>query len=363
MAKRLRILIVLAVIIAGAAAWFYWQDLHPEPTRTELTLYGNIDLRQVNLAFNDSGRIDTLPVQTGDVVHPGDVIATLDKRRFDAALALAQANLASSQAVLHRLLNGTRAEDIERLRAVVAADRADLKIKHLSYDRIQKLSQQHMASTQERDTARAAYDAAQAKLNADTASLNLAIAGPRKEDIAQARAAVAAAEAQLSSAQIVRHDAVLKAPATGIVRNRILEPGDMTSPAQPVIALALTSPIWARVYVDEPNLGLVQEGMPATITSDSFPGKTFNGWVGYISPTAEFTPKTVETTTVRTDLVYQARIYACNPTGQLRLGMPVTVYIALDAKPQPHGNTPCGNTPSGEATQSTQPSAATPETH
>lgn len=119
MAKRLQILIMLAVIIAGGAAWFYWQDLHPKPARTELTLYGNIDLRQVNLAFNDSGRIDTLPVQTGDVVHPGYVIATLDRRRFDAALALAQANLASSEAVLHRLLNGTRAEDIERLCALI----------------------------------------------------------------------------------------------------------------------------------------------------------------------------------------------------------------------------------------------------
>lgn len=359
MTMRFRIIILLLIIIAGSTGyWFYVHGLHSQGTRTELTLYGNIDLRQVDLAFNDAGRIDTIPVQTGDAIRSGDIIATLDMRRFDAALASAKANLAANQAALNRLLNGTRPEDIERLRAVVAADQANLTEKRLSFDRIQTLAKQKMASTQDRDSARAARDAAEAQLKADSASLKLAIIGPRKEDIEQARAAVAAAEAQVRSAQIARDDAVLVAPAQGIVRNRILEPGDMASPAQPVISLALTSPIWARVYVDEPDLGLVQEGMPATLTSDSFPGKTFNGWVGYVSPTAEFTPKTVETTTVRTDLVYQARIYACNPNGQLRLGMPVTAHIALGAKPRLHGEDPCGSETTTDKSTITKPSQA-----
>lgn len=347
---RFRIIIVLLILVGGGTtAWFYWQQSHPTAPHNELTLYGNIDLRQINLAFNDAGRIDKIAVQTGDTVYPGKLIATLDRRRFEAALATAQANLNGNQAALTRLLNGTRPEDIERLRAVVTADQANLTEKRLNFDRIQTLAKQHMASAQDRDVARAARDAAEAQLKADKATLQLAIIGPRKEDIEQARAAVAAAQAQVKNAEIARDDATLIAPATGIVRNRILEPGDMASPAQPVIALALTSPIWARVYVDESDLGHVQEGMPATLTSDSFPGKTFKGWVGYISPSAEFTPKTVQTTTVRTDLVYQARVYACNPSGQLRLGMPVTVHIALDAKPETNppvtpgarGETPC----------------------
>lgn len=353
---RRRIIILLLIIIAGSVGyWFYVHNHHSQNARTELTLYGNIDLRQVDLAFNDAGRINTIPVQTGDTIHPGDVIATLDMRRFDAALASAEANLAANQAALNRLLNGTRPEDIERLSAVVAADQANLTEKRLSFNRIQKLAKQKMASAQDRDAARAARDAAEAKIKADSAVLKLAIIGPRKEDIAKARATVAAAEAEVRNAQIARDDAVLTAPATGIVRDRILEPGDMASPAQSVISLALTSPIWARVYVDEPDLGLVQEGMPATLTSDSFPGKSFNGWVGYISPTAEFTPKTVETTTVRTDLVYQARIYACNPNGQLRLGMPVTVHISLDAKPQSRGENPCGSETMTDKSTTTQP--------
>ena len=359
MTMRLRIIIVLLIIVVGGTGyWFYTHGLHSEGERTELTLYGNIDLRQVDLAFNDAGRIDKIPVQTGDTIRPGDVIATLDMRRFDAALASAKANLAANQAALNRLLNGTRPEDIERLRAVVAADQANLTERRLRFDRIEQLAKQKMASTQDRDSARAARDAAEAQLKADSASLKLAIIGPRAEDIDQARAAVSAAEAQVRNAQITRDDAVLVAPAAGIVRSRILEPGYMASPAQPVISLALTSPIWARVYVDEPDLGHVQEGMPATLTSDSFPGKTFSGWVGYVSPSAEFTPKTVETTTVRTDLVYQARIYACNPNGQLRLGMPVTVHIALGAKPEPHGETPCTT----EASTDKSPSAKSPAT-
>ncbi|MHB9020398.1 MAG: efflux RND transporter periplasmic adaptor subunit [Halothiobacillus sp.] len=342
MAARLRIVILLLIIIGGStAAWFYWQNIHPGAGRSALTLYGNIDLRQVNLAFNDAARITQIKVQTGDKVQPGEIIATLDPRRYEAALAAAKAQLAANQAVLEKLIHGSRPEDIDRLRALVAADQANLTEKQLTFNRIQHLAEQKMAAPQDRDTARAARDATAAQLKADQASLKLAVIGSRVEDIDQARAAVDAAKAQVQNAQINRDDAVLKAPAIGIVRNRILEPGDMASPARPVIALALTDPIWARVYVDESDLGLIREGLPATLTSDSFPGKTFTGWVGYVSPSAEFTPKTVETTTVRTDLVYQARIYACNPNNQLRLGMPVSVHIARDAKPRPRGENPC----------------------
>jgi HlyD family secretion protein len=342
MPKRVRILIVLLFLIAGSAlAWMYW-DKRPTATLPDvLTLYGNIDLRQVDLAFNDAARIEHIRVQTGDTVQPGQIIATLDARRYAAVLAAATAQLAANQAVLDKLVHGSRPEDIDRLRAVAAADQANLTNKELSYQRILSLAEQKMASPQDRDTARAARDAAAAQLQADEASLKLAVIGSRVEDINQARAAVEAADAQVQSAQINLNDTELKAPAIGIVRNRILEPGDMASPAQAVITLALTDPIWARVYVDEPDLGWVREGMPATLSSDSFPGKAFTGWVGYLSPSAEFTPKTVETTTVRTDLVYQARIYACNPDHQLRLGMPVTVQIARDAKPYPRGETPC----------------------
>ena len=115
-----------------------------------------------------------------------------------------------------------------------------------------------------------------------------------------------------------------------MIQDRILEPGDMAFPETPVFTLALTNPVWVRAYISEPDLGKVAPGMKAYLTTDSFPDKKYEGWIGFISPTAEFTPKQVQTTELRTKLVYRLRIYACNPKNELRLGMPVTVMIPLN---------------------------------
>ena len=103
----------------------------------------------------------------------------------------------------------------------------------------------------------------------------------------------------------------------------------MASPAQPAFTLAITDPKWVRAYVDEPDLGWVREGMPATVTVDSFPARSFTGWVGFISSVAEFTPKTVETTQLRSNLVYEVRVFVRDPQDALRLGMPATVRLPL----------------------------------
>jgi HlyD family secretion protein len=153
------------------------------------------------------------------------------------------------------------------------------------------------------------------------------------EEISAARATLASLKAELALAERNLQDSVLHAPADGIIQSRILEPGDMASPQQPVYTLAKHQPLWARVYVGETELGRVKPGMPAEVASDSFPGKVYAGWIGYISPSAEFTPKSVQTTEVRTDLVYQARVFVCNPHNELRLGMPVTVSLDLKAAP------------------------------
>lgn len=340
-------IIAFVLILAGAgAAGYYWFKHQPVAPNSPLILYGNMDLRQANLAFDESARIEQIMVQTGDHVVPGQPLATLDARRYHSRLVAARAALAANQAVLNRLLAGSRPEEIVRLRGVVAADQANLKTRQLTYGRMERLLAQKMTSVQSRDEALAARDAAAGQLKADQASLNLAIAGPRQEDIAAAQAAVAGAKANVASAQIALDDTTLTAPSQGVIRNRILEPGDMASPAQPVLTLALTDPRWARAYVDEQDLGFVREGMIATLSSDSFPGKTFRGWVGYISPSAEFTPKTVESPAVRTDLVYQIRVYACDPDEELRLGMPVTVTIARDAPRLNRGVSPCPTAPS-----------------
>jgi HlyD family secretion protein len=116
----------------------------------------------------------------------------------------------------------------------------------------------------------------------------------------------------------------------------------MASPQRPVYTLAMTDPLWVRVYVKESDLGRIRPGMRAEVATDSYPNKRYNAWLGYISPTAEFTPKSVETTEVRSSLVYQVRIFVCNPQGELRLGMPTTVMIAL-GQPATSDNEHCPN--------------------
>jgi HlyD family secretion protein len=171
-----------------------------------------------------------------------------------------------------------------------------------------KLEAEKAAAQQAVDDARSGLIAARAELKVAEEALALAEQGPRVEDIDEARARLDAQQAQLTLSRELLADADLYAPADGVIRNRLLEVGDMASPQKPVLSMALINPVWVRAYLPESMLGRVAEGTPATVTTDSFPEKQYRGWVGYISPTAEFTPKNVETPDLRTRLVYQVRV-------------------------------------------------------
>jgi HlyD family secretion protein len=335
---------LLIVVVIAAGAW-WWKNQEREADRQQLTLYGNVDIRQVNLAFNGSERIATMTAQEGQRVKQGQLLAILDTRRLKQSVAHAEGQVAAQSAVVAALVSGTRPEEIRKARADVAAAQADATNAQRTARRLTDLAARKMASQDQADNAQAAAEAARARLKAAKEALNLALAGPRKEDIAAAKETLKAYQAQLALAQRALDDARLYAPADGVIQDRILEPGDMASPQTPVYTLALTDPMWVRAYVAEPDLGRIHPGMKATITTDSYPDQRYKAWVGYISPTSEFTPKSVETTRVRTDLVYQVRVYVCNSRDQLRLGMPATVHIALD-QPDTGENaspaSPCG---------------------
>jgi HlyD family secretion protein len=228
-----------------------------------------------------------------------------------------------------RLEEGSRPEEIRAARAELSAALAEASNASLQAQRRKPLAAQNAISKEEAQKAGYNADAAQARVNAAKETLALAVEGPRKEDIASAKATLRSLDAQLKLARQKLADAFLYAPSDGVIQDRILEPGDMVSPQRPVYTLALTDPVWVRAYVPETDLGKTWLGMEATVSTDSYPGKEYPAWVGFISPTAQFTPKTVETTEVRTTLVYQVRIYVCNPQGELRLGMPATVTIPL----------------------------------
>ncbi len=331
--KRVLKKVIPAVMLIGIGVlggwWLFQMEEHK--SETEITLFGNIDIRNVALAFNEVERITAVLVEEGDRVEPGRTLARQQTNRMEAQIREMQARVAAQQQVVNRFKAGTRPQEIDQARAELDAARVRAANSRRNLERIRKTAGSGATSQQDEDDARAQTDVDDAQLKVKKKALNLALEGPRKEDKAAAEATLESLKASLMLLNIRLADMTLTAPATGVIQNRILEPGDMGGPTRPVFTLALMDPKWARAYVPEPDLGLIHLGMKAGILSDSFPDRTFEGWIGFISPVAEFTPKTVETTDLRTKLVYEVRVYVHDPKDLLRLGMPVTVIVKQTA--------------------------------
>jgi HlyD family secretion protein len=332
--KRFRLAAGAAAVVMAAALWASLGCARKAPGG-DLVLPGNVDIRQVQLAFYGSERIAAVLVREGDHVKKGQLLASLDKARLEAEVASRDALAQSQREMLRRLEAGSRPEEVRKAHADLQAAEADLRKAELTSARVFKLASEGAATPQDSDDARAALDSARARRDASKEADALVVLGPRAEDIASARSALQADEAQLALARKDLADADLLAPSDGVIENRILEPGDMASPQKPALTLALDDPVWVRAYVAETDLPRVHPGMKASVSTDGFPGKRYEGWVGYVSPTAEFTPKSVETEEVRTKLVYQVRVFVRNPQGELRLGMPAVATLPLDQPAQP----------------------------
>jgi membrane fusion protein PltH len=342
--RRITVIVAASLIAAATAGAAYWYT-RPSEQAQQLVLYGNVDLRQIDLAFNGSERIAAVMAQEGDVVHKGEVLARLDTNRLEPQFEAAKAQAAAQKAAVKRLHNGSRPEEIAQARANLTSAKADAENAHVIYAREKGLLEKASATQQDVDNAKAAMDVADAKVEVNQKALDLAIAGPRAEDIAQAEAQLRGNEAQLALVRQQLADAELKAPVDGIVRSRLMEPGDMASPQRPAFSVAIMDPKWVRAYVSEPDLGRVHPGMAASITVDAFPKQSFTGWVGFISPVAEFTPKTVETEELRSSLVYEVRVFVKDPNDDLRLGMPASVLLPMGQGAAPQAGSAAGGRP------------------
>lgn len=319
-------LIAVSLIVAFVA----WRLMQGESGRMQLTLFGNIDLRQVQLSFNNSERIAAVFVQEGDRVREGQLLARLDTARLEPQLAQAEAQAAAQLQIVKRLRSGSRPEEIAQARANLQAAQADLANARQQYERWKsaaEISAGRAVRQQDVDNARTAVQVAEARLAVVQKTLDLAIAGPRLEEINENEARLKAFEAQASVLRQQLKDAQLIAPVDAVIRTRVMEPGEMASPQRPVFSLAITDPKWVRAFISEPDLGKIKQGMAAAIAVDSFVDRRFEGWIGFISPVAEFTPKTVQTEELRTSLVYEVRVFVKDPDDELRLGMPASVYV------------------------------------
>jgi HlyD family secretion protein len=271
----IKIFILISVVAIVAIAEYFL--LKNEKTKTELVLFGNVDVRLVDMGFRVSGRVQELFFEEGDCVKTGELVAVLDNTPYDSQLDQAIAN--------------------------VSAIDAQLKNAEILMNRRQELIGVGGVSQEDLDNATANYH----QLYANWIQL---------------KAAEAVARDNLAYTEVF-------APTDGVILTRIREPGTVVNPGDPVYTLSVASPVWIRAFAEEPDLGKIYYGMPAEIYTDTKGSPAYKGQVGFISPMAEFTPKTVETLELRTDLVYRLRIYADNPDWRLKQGMPVTVKLKI----------------------------------
>jgi HlyD family secretion protein len=298
--------------------------------KAELVLQGNVDVRQVSLAFEDSGRVAQVRAEEGDSVKAGSILATLDTVSLKLQAEEAKAQGEVQRQNLLRLRNGSRPEEVAQAQARLASAEAEAARAEGDLARLRGIAtstQGRGVSAQDIDHASKAAVAARARAREQAEALRLTRRGPRAEDVAGGEAQVKAVQAQVALLQHRIDQGVLRAPVDGVVRSRLLEPGDMASPQKAVFAIALAHPKWVRVYVNQPDLGRIKPGMAASVVSDSMPDQPVAGRIGYISSVAEFTPKSVETEELRTSLVYEVRVQVEDKANRLRLGQPVTVRI------------------------------------
>jgi HlyD family secretion protein len=321
----------LAVLVMAGVAGAVWYVLnHEVELQTQLVLQGNIDVRQVNLSFKVDGRIETLAVDEGDTVKAGQVVATLDKRYFQDELLVANGMRDNLASILAKLEHGSRPEEIAQARAQTSSKDAMLAQAKADYARYKELDKTPGAiSKQELDRYAAQLAVTDADAKAAFESQRLMEIGPRKEDIDAARALLAQERAVIIQIERKLADCNLVAPSDGVIFTRSREIGAIVQAGETVFTLTLASPVWVRTYVSEFDLGLIGPGMAAAVTTDTSPDRPYPAHIGFISPTAEFTPKTVETREIRTSLVYRLRVVVDNPKGGLRQGMPVTVRLPL----------------------------------
>lgn len=323
---RKKIIVAAFAVVALTLAIVAFSEYRQKDESAELTLSGNVDIRQVNLSFRVGGQLKKLRVDEGAQVEAGDVLGLLDNRPHKLAFIEAQANQAALDARRVLYKNGYRKEDIQQAKANLTARLAAQHNADQVLQRQQKLIGTGANSQRNLDDAQSNFDQVKAQANAARQHYLALSSGFRKEEVAETEANYLRATAQLQNAALQLSDTVLKAPSKGIILTRSVEPGTVLSAGSSVFTLSLTEPVWIRAYVAEPDLGSVAPGTKVNVFTDSR-SEPYAGVIGFVSPTSEFTPKNVEATDLRTALVYRLRVVIDKPDTKLRQGMPVTVKV------------------------------------
>ena len=289
-------------------------------------LYGNVEIREVELGFRVGGRLDALLVDEGDRVGAGQELARLDPQPLQDRLAGADARVAAASALVRRDLAGNRPQEIREAEAALVDAKAQLAEARRTHERRRALNERGFISQAELQASESALKGAAARAEAARAALSVKREGVRAEDRSATRAEADRVAAERRALQTDLSDTVLRAPSAGQVLTRVREAGAIVQPGEIVYTVALTQPVRVRAYVTEPDLPKVKPGMKVTVHADGT-RRTWPATIGYIAPVAEFTPRTVQTEDQRADLVYRMRLTVDDPRGELRQGQPVTVTL------------------------------------
>lgn len=393
MNKR-KIIIPIVLLLAGAAiAWRVFASRGSDPNR--IVVHGNIELTEVDLSFKLSGRLIELAVDEGAYVKKGQMLARLDKVELEnqrdreiagrtaaesnltqlqtgirfqkesiaGDLELKRADLRQAEARLSELLAGSRPQEIEQAQAAVSDATTQHELAKMDWERAQRLYKNDDISAAQFDQFRTRFESTRAVLKRAQDTLSLVKEGPRKEQIAAARAAadrgraavrlaeanqidlqrreeetvarradIARSEAQVKVVDVQIGDRVIYAPTDGVILSKSAEPGEVLAAGATVLTLGDIAQPYVRAYIGERDLGRVKLGQQVEATTDSYPGRKYAGSITFISSQAEFTPKQIQTADERVKLVYRTKISVANPNQELKNNMPVDAVLILGSR-------------------------------
>jgi HlyD family secretion protein len=319
--------VILIVVIAVIAAAIYLLTSHSNKSTGLIRVSGNIEVTTVEQSFKIPGRVLERPVDEGELVKTGQLVARLESKDLRQELAGRQAEVQAAQAALAELEAGYRKEEIAQAEAVLQRIEADARRIKTDFARQQALYKREVISRRDFDASKASYEESQARVREAKEHLSLLRRGPRRETIDQARARLSDAEAMLELARTRLGYATLVSSVNGLVLSKNIEPGEQVAAGTPVVTVGMLDEVWVKAYISETDLGRVKVGQKAWVTTDTYPGRKYPGYISFISSVAEFTPKNVQTEKERVKLVYRIKIMISNPNMELKPGMPADAEI------------------------------------
>ena len=327
--KRTGLIIMLGVLAVIAGGYLYVRTTANQSADSTLLISGNMEAHESVVSFKVQGRIVALPIEEGQYVKQGDLLARLDDDDYRQQVGVDEATVRTREAELELALAGSRVQEIQAAKQTLLDAQADLELKQKEFRRRQALLAEQGVSREDVDSAASQLKRAQATYERVKQTHDQIVEGTRKEEISVRRANLQLAREALQMSRVKLAYTVLSAPVSGVVLVRQAELGEVVAPGTPVVTIADVDHLWLRGYVNETDLGRIQWGQSATVRTDTFPDKTYQGRVSFISSQAEFTPKSVETHKERVTLVYRIKIDLDNPNHELKPGMPAEAAIAI----------------------------------